>query len=558
MNLWIYCRVSSEDQEKEGHGLDNQEERGRKLFATIPELTGSPVCVVREVQSGRKEAIEDRHDLKNALESLQFSDCIYFDDEDRMARDNGVKKAIIRQLRKKNIRLFVRTREFDLFNIQDTLQLGLKGEFDEYMGAWLVQRMHGGIVAAAKNKWISYLPPWGYQKDDKTVLRVDSYEGQYYDLMVGWVFEGIGMKEIARRLDRLGVPTKTMRIGKPSRRYRRGNYAIKFNAPKKWTFQTVYKILTSPLYTGEMTYYGHKVVIPRLISGERWEVLQELLAARKQTRTPRRNKRFYLLQGLLVSKRDGLRLFGKKLEFDVCCRCRKKLTEFLKRNPSAEKCPECGSLLRESLRRREEGTYRCLCTKSESNHNHPPCGLPAVNLKKVEQEVWNKVQGLAKNIPKLREHLETELSKSTVDTMLWEVEVEAVERAISEKKQRIINLLKSEGDIGHPEYLRQTISALDGEIEELTKQLGDKRKEIKRQELLRPRREKVVEHWKRFGEVIDNMIEQEKYDFLHAYVVRVIVDYDREKQKHTLELELLAELEDTAQVPKSLQKIIQS
>lgn len=509
------------------------------MFAGIEKLAGRPILVVKETDSGRKEAIDDRLVLKETLERLQFGDCIYFDDEDRMARDNGVKKDIVKRLRKKNVRLFVRTREFDLFNIQDVLQLGLKGELDEYMGTWIVQRMHSGRVAAAKKKYMSWLPGYGLRKKKNGELERDPDETKWYDWMVEKSFEGWGFGRLAKHLNALDVPTKTSRMGK---------------GPFKWKAGTIARILRNAAYTGERTYFGHKKIsVPALISKARFAGLQEAISDHWRNRPARATRRSYLLQNLLYCGNCSRRFFGKSKTSQRCGRCELRLSQRLKSDPNLSSCPRCHVPLPQRLRLEREECYCCLSKKPDPSPRS--CGMPSVSLDEAEVTVWDEVRRLATNSQKLREQLQAQQERQYVEDVVSQVELEKTTRVIEQKDRLIDGLLTNLERWDQPEYLKRNITRLHQEKEELLKAQAQLQQRLAAQEAIKKRMGTLENLWEQIGNRIDRLTNTERYDFVHSFLKRIVVSYDPVIKEHHLALELAVEVEQEV-LPESLQAVL--
>ena len=61
--------------------------------------------------------------------------------------------------------------------------------------------------------------------------------------------------------------------------------------------------------------------------------------------------------------------------------------------------------------------------------------------------------------------------------------------------------------------------------------------------------------WQRIGRRINQLQDRERYDFLHAFLNRVLVTYDSKAKEHQLHLELAVEVEEEI-LPQSLRFLL--
>ena len=548
MTCWVICRVSTQGQtEKEGPAV--QEERGRRFFGEHPDFKGCPIQVRHEVESGRKESLEDRPKLKAVLNEIQFNDAVYWDDEDRMARDNGVKKEIIKQLRKKNVRLFIRTQEFDLFNPQQMLQLGLKGEFDEYMGAWIVQRMAGGKLRAwKKGRWLTWNPPFGYRRDENKQLVIDPDEQAVYDKMVRWVLEEkVGCHTVAHRLNLLGIPGRYLRYGKSVQGKTAGFH---------WGYGTIHRILTNPIYAGAFQFQDTVIQVPPLSSPERWQTVQDQLTENWRHRPLRKTKSRYLLQGLLFCGRCGRRMYGQTKTHFRCPRkaCRHRLNAELLDGRLPDRCGKCRQLLSGKCWSNVSRLYRCW---TKNNREVPweegRCSMPSIRIDELEQRVWEHVRTLAKDATKLRSEMKAAQAKAYVDDVELRGQLADIEKVIAEKDRRIDALLDSRDLVVRREYVMRNVERLHGEKEQLASERDRLTRQLAQLERAKQNRALLEQAWTQIGERIDKLTDQGRFDFLHLATSQVIVDYDKTQDAHLLRFKLRAEL--LGEIPQSLQPL---
>ena len=105
--LYIYCRVSTSGQEKDGSSLDVQKERGIQLSK---KLNISPV-VIQEQGSGMKPYLEVRPQFSELMDGIEdgYIKNIWIDEDTRLTRFDVDQQYIHIQMKKMGVNLFVGT-----------------------------------------------------------------------------------------------------------------------------------------------------------------------------------------------------------------------------------------------------------------------------------------------------------------------------------------------------------------------------------------------------------------------------------------------------------------
>lgn len=485
--IYAHLRVSTDRQEKEGQGLDAQEGAARLLFS-------KDLKVAREVGSGRKESLEDRPILVKTLESLEPGDTIWFYDEDRMARDNGVKNQIIKIIRKKRATLQIRSETFDVFDIQDLLRLGLKGEFDSYMGAWLVQRMKAGRdIAVMRGRWYGGITTYGYKKiegspKDENYHKItpEPEEAAVYRKMVKWCLDGTGTTKIACRLNELGHKTNFALKGKKGRNF-------------KWQQAVVLRLLRNPIYKGEFRYKDKVLKVPALISEKEWGRVQDQLK-KNAINSTRNTKRFYLLRGLLYCDNCGRRFFGKI---------------------------------------KESSGERLYCCLSKRPFPEPrSCGMRGLNLDKANHIVWSTVREYILNSKKLREAIKAQKDTTFVDRVGFDAELSTIRKKIAGKDSEVRDLLRARGRYKNIDEAE--IDQLAGEIKSEKNDLKIREHELLQQlskiDSIDDKSKEIERFLSTLVTRVDKLNENEKFEVLHVIIKAIQVRYNTSLKKHFLNI----------------------
>lgn len=170
----------------------------------------------------------------------------------------------------------------------------------------------------AKGEFIGAFAPYGYRKDpqDRNKLLIDEDAAAVVRDVFAWALhEGLSKSAIVRRLNDAGVPNPTAYKKAKGFRYRNPSTA---SGSGLWSFQTVTKLLSDPIYIGVMRQGRQKVVsykvhkrtavpqsewsmvenaVPPIVKRDTFNAVQELL--RRDTRTPPERQEVYPFAGLV-------------------------------------------------------------------------------------------------------------------------------------------------------------------------------------------------------------------------------------------------------------------
>jgi len=236
MKAAIYCRVSTEDQEREGTSLQSQLEACRKLAQEKGYEVGKQ-HIIQEVYSGLTLDRPDLTRLRGWLNSGEIQAVIIYDG-DRFSRDGYDFVTLIRDCQRANV---------ELLCVTEPIEHGAIGEFLSYVRGWASRREADKIkertsrgrkarIASGKlaNGRASYL--WGYyyipgHGEGEGIRRVNEEQAKLVRDIFDWfTSENLPLDRVIYRLRDLGIPSPT---GNPT-----------------WARATVYKMLTNSAYCG--------------------------------------------------------------------------------------------------------------------------------------------------------------------------------------------------------------------------------------------------------------------------------------------------------------------
>ncbi len=327
----LYARVSSEKQAEAGT-IKSQIELVEKRIKEDGAKIQSEMYFIDEGFSGAtlvRPALEKLRDIAYGGNI----DRLYIMSADRLARKYAYQVLLLEEFQRAEIEVIVIQHEHANTPEGDLL-LQMQGMIAEYERAKILERSRRGKRHAARMGSINVLggAPYGYrymtarENGGHADYIIDLNEAKVVKQIFTWMGEPrYTIGEIKRRLDEMGVPTKT------------GKHF--------WDRSVIWGILQNPAYIGKAAFGKTKVgkrrptlrpirgsgnstkqhystykvpeedwiyiPVPPIVSSELFETVQEQLEEnRKRSRERKRGAR-YLLQGLLVCKECGYAYYGK-------------------------------------------------------------------------------------------------------------------------------------------------------------------------------------------------------------------------------------------------------
>lgn len=230
----IYCRVSTEDQEREGTSLDSQREaclkKAVELGCEVPEN-----FVVIETYSGLSLERPKLDQLRQLARDKEVDVVIAYT-LDRLSRDPVHCIILQDELERNGVELILVTETIDTSDM-GRLITHIKGFAAKLEAEKIRERTQRGIrerVKAGKMPSGRRARLYGYTYSDG-VRHINESEPKIVKDMFRWLLEGETLNGITYRLRELGIPT-------PSRK-------------SYWIRSTVYRILTNPAYMGKTYCY---------------------------------------------------------------------------------------------------------------------------------------------------------------------------------------------------------------------------------------------------------------------------------------------------------------
>ena len=337
MRVWIYARLSNDD-DQEMNSLLNQQE----ICHGFAEQHGYTIVGQSSDDnvSGMKFNRRGLDELTAAVDADKI-DAVIVKDLSRLGRHRTQTALFIDYLREHQVRVISATEGIDTFRDEDDLIIGVRGLMNDYYARDISKKIRAGY-RQKQREGIVITPPFGYRKDRNTnTIELHPEASETVQIIYSLYLQGHGQKEIARRLNALGQKTpaqlRAEQCGREvctARKTSNGRYV--------WTYASVKNILVEEAYTGvlinhrsetnsgkakrleQAEWYRHENFFPAIIQRDIWEKAQQKLKA--QARPANGNKAKHRYAGLILCKECGspfvpmIRYWNDKRRVEYVCK----------------------------------------------------------------------------------------------------------------------------------------------------------------------------------------------------------------------------------------------
>ena len=337
MRVWIYARLSNDD-DQEMNSLLNQQE----ICHGFAEQHGYTIVGQSsdDNESGMKFSRRGLDELTAAVDADKI-DAVIVKDLSRLGRHRTQTALFIDYLREHQVRVISATEGIDTFRDEDDLIIGIRGLMNDYYARDISKKIRAGY-RQKQREGIVITPPFGYRKDRNTnTIELHPEASETVQIIYSLYLQGLGQKEIARRLNALGRKTpaqlRAEQCGREvcsASKTKDGRYV--------WTYASVKNILVKEAYTGvlinhrsetnsgkakrleQAEWYRHENFFPVMIERDIWEKVQQKLKA--QARPANGNKAKHRYAGLILCKECGspfvpmIRYWNGKRRVEYVCK----------------------------------------------------------------------------------------------------------------------------------------------------------------------------------------------------------------------------------------------
>lgn len=288
----LYCRVSTDEQAREGVSLDEQQER-LKAYCRAMGWTDQVQLFIDDGYSAKNL---DRPELKRLLHAVKSGSVsrIMVTKLDRMSRRLLDLLNLIDMFQNFEVSFVSISESFDTNTPSGRLTLQVLGAVAEFERERIRERVFENMFhAATTGKWLTQ-SPYGYDLSDKSLV-INEKEAdivrRVYDLYLN---EGLGFYSIAKRLNEEGIPSRQR---------------------KEWSIRAIKLMLSNPAYKGtlvwnrkdsskkkrkdkdESEWVNVEECLPVIIENSIWDGVQRRMG--QTTMAPRAQTSPHLLGGML-------------------------------------------------------------------------------------------------------------------------------------------------------------------------------------------------------------------------------------------------------------------
>ncbi|WHY28121.1 recombinase family protein [Bacillus wiedmannii] len=251
-NVAIYLRASRDEENK---GIEEALQSQRMLLTEMCETRGWKYTIYEEIASS---VTMQRSQLNSMLEGVEQGkyDAVVVKDIDRLSRDEFDSSDIKRILYRSDTAIATPPNTiYDWTNRQDMLLLNIKTFLSAQEYEIIRERlMYGKLSASKRGFWAHGTPPLGYKKNLETrKLEPDENMVKHVHYIFNSIVEGKSVSEVRQELNKYGVKTKE---------------------GKKFSFNSIFRIINNEAYKGTLVYNRYKVTDERRRDGKRKKTIE--------------------------------------------------------------------------------------------------------------------------------------------------------------------------------------------------------------------------------------------------------------------------------------------
>lgn len=294
----LYCRVSTDEQAREGISLDEQQERMKAYCRAMG--WGNNFLIF--IDDGYSAKNLERPKLKKLLNDVGKGKIskVLVTKLDRLSRKLKDLLNLIDLFSDHKVSFISIGESFDTNTSPGRLTLQVLGAVAEFERERIRERVVENMQHAAKNgKWLTQ-SPYGYDLSDKELIINEEEAKIVREVFDLYLQKGLGFYSIAKKLNERGIPSKQK---------------------KEWSIRSIKLMLTNPAYKGTLVWNRADrskqkqvekdeeewIVVdhahPKIVDVDTWELVQRTINKKKM---PSRAKTSpHLLGGLLKCGRCG-------------------------------------------------------------------------------------------------------------------------------------------------------------------------------------------------------------------------------------------------------------
>ena len=444
------------------------------------------------LSASKDDNIKYRPEIQRLLHDISAGKVkhLYTEDSTRLSREDAASAIIFGRIKKYGVKLYYKNGQvLDLRNPIDKLQVHVLDGFAQYEGSIRQMRFEMGLKQATRQgRFVGPSPPFGYKKNESGHLIIDEDEKIVFLEIVKQFLDGQGTYRIAQRLNVKGVETRSIK---------RGKFV-------KWNAGTIASMLKNPVYYG-VRFYGkenNKVVestvvidCPPIIDQKTFMLIQKQFVKNRIHSKRNNSVNNYLLRGLI-------------------------------------KCGKCNENYHGKIKpTRGERLYCCLSKRV----GYESCSNKNINLDRLDNAVWCMIRHTPHFYNALFKELNSNYDENSINREILSME-NALQRLESEYKRLLSKLLSMDDNVAE-----SSLSIINKLIEEKEKEMKLAETDLSK---LRARLSSrsvnplsIIDKKYIKNGVIHIDDSEDKMRLIKSVVKQIIVDFDEQTKKHTLNVE---------------------
>jgi len=485
--LAIYTRKSVE---KEGSkSIKEQTLRGIDLAKKLD----TPYEVYVDDGISGTLPIDKRPDFSRMIDDIEDGriNAVYAYHHDRIERNPQVRFIFNDILRKNNVRLFTDAGEIDLHSDEQEMLGDMISVMSKFHVRTTKKRVKNAVKRNIAEGRIHGIMAYGYMRGENSMMVINPEEAEVVKLIYSLNLQGQGFVNIAKELDRRGIPTryktltesgiaatKTYEVKNPYT----GEVEVKGKGSAGWVQATVRGILYNPIYKGERKHLDKYYHVPQLIiiEPDLWDKVYKQIKARQKPRGKESNYK-YLLNGVMVCGKCGKRMTGRQMQ-------------------------------------NRGYSYRCVDKRQKQGNR---CDNRDIRGERLEEIIWNRLFIGGRLMEGIKDYLSKEKNHKKIGELTQQLKVEEKEmktlEGYKEHTMKLILIKKiDEEDIkGILDQAKSEIKSAKAKIDNIKQSLKYEQEKI----------EKEGQAQEDLEGIKDSIPFEEKQGIIQKYVKEITVSY---------------------------------
>ncbi len=496
IKLAIYCRTSRDNGETHD-SIETQTEIGIKYA----EKNGLPYEVyIDEGISGTGDFFKRPSFVKMVSEiDDELISHVWVLDDSRLEREPSVKFFCRELFIKKKINYYINTSgivDFDDFNQE--LIGNILSVTNKHFVKLTAYKVKLKLEKNVSNGKVHGTPAYGYTKDKDRNLIVDEKQSEIIQTIFKMSLEGNGAHTIAEYLNEKKIPTSS-KINSPNgsitiKNKHTGVETKKNKSEILWSSSVVGSILKSTIYYGERKFKDKIYPAPSIISKETFDYVQ--LQLKKNKNYSQNGTTYnYLLKGLIT-------------------------------------CAKCGKHYVGRYRKNKPNSFYICSSKDIKRTN---CGNESIEIKKIEEFVWDNVVGSTVFLQILRNEFNFDDDSEQMETSSLIKEKANIEKKliiIQQEKEKMVLLFRK--NLLNELEVEREIKDIEKKKETFRNEINDINNKLK---FIQNKKE-IISEYQRFQKQLhfysDDLDFKSKKYMTNLLVNNILIDWNEEHQLYEI------------------------